>query len=96
MSTPRKLAGAEGSKLSRATPPDEGAQVKEVMAPVFKNKTFRLLAKDLARLRDLVEKVGMASGRRVSEADVVKAGLFLASKATPEELLSAVKDALWD
>ena len=96
MSTSRKLAGAEGSKLSRATPPGEGVQMKDVTGPVFKNKTFRLLAKDLARLRDLVEKVGMASGRRVSEADVVKAGLFLASKATPEELLSAVKDALWD
>ena len=96
MSRSSELAGSEASKLSRAAPPSEGSQVKDVVAPVFKNKTFRLLAKDLARLRDLVEKVGLASGRRVSEADVVKAGLFLASKATPEELLSAVKDALWD
>ena len=96
MSRSSKLAGSEGSKLSRVTPPGGNPQLKDAMAPVFKNKTFRLLAKDLARLRDLVERVGMASGRRVSEADVVKAGLFLASKATPEELLSAVKDALWD
>ena len=95
MSTSRNLAGSERSKLTGAAP-GEGAQANDVVAPVFKNKTFRLLAKDLARLRDLVEKVGMASGRRVSEADVVKAGLFLASKATPEELLRAVKDALWD
>ena len=96
MSRSRELAGSEASKLSRAARPGDGGPLQDVVTPVFKNKTFRLLAKDLARLRDLVEKVGMASGRRVSEADVVKAGLFLASKATPEELLSAVKDALWD
>ena len=96
MSTSKKLAGSEGSKLSRVTRPDEGPQLKDAMAPVYKNKTFRLFAKDLTRLRDLVETVGMASGRRVSEADVVRAGLFLAAKVTPDELLGAVKDSLWD
>ena len=43
-----------------------------------------------------MERLGMATGRRVSEADVVRAGLLLADKATPESLLEALKDSVWE
>ena len=94
----KRLADAEASKLSRTSVPGAGglAGLTSSTAVPARNKTVRLFARDLARLRDLTERLGMATGRRVSEADVMRAGLFLADKAMPDVLLGALKDSVWE
>ena len=94
----RKLVDAEGSKLSRTSEsrPDSLSGLTGATAVPARNKTFRLFARDLARLRDLTERLGMATGRRVTEANVMRAGLLLAEKASPEALLEALKDSVWE
>ena len=98
MAPKRGLAGAEASKLSRAAVPRAGELEGLTSGPAVaaRNKTVRLFPRDLGRLRELTERLGMATGRRVSEADVMRAALFLADKAKPEALLSALKDSAWE
>ena len=92
----RKLAESGASKLSRSRQsPGTVSDLTETVT-VARNKTFRLFPRDLLRLRDLTERLGADTGRRVSEADVVRAGLVLAEKADAEKLLSALKDSSWD
>ena len=84
MAAKRGLADAEGSKLSRAgSQSGELAGLTSSNAVPARNKTVRLYAHDLGRLRDLTERLGMMTGRRVSEADVMRAALLLAEKAEP-------------
>ena len=92
----RKLAESGASKLSRSRQSPGAVSDLTETVTVARNKTFRLFPRDLLRLRDLTERLGAGTGRRVSEADVVRAGLVLAEKADAEKLLSALKDSLWD
>ncbi len=92
----RKLADSGASKLSRSRQTSGDVSDLTETVTVARNKTFRLFPRDLVRLRDLTEKLGAGTGRRVSEADVVRAGLVLAEKAPAKELLSALKDSLWE
>ena len=93
-----KLADAEGSKLSRtseARPQGLEGLTSSTAVPA-RNKSFRLFPRDLARLSGVAERLGVTTGRRVSEADVVRASLLLADRATPESLLEALKDSAWE
>ena len=92
----RKLAESGASKLSRSRQSPGAVSDLTETVTVARNKTFRLFPRDLLRLRDLTERLGADTGRRVSEADVVRAGLVLAEKADAEKLLSALKDSSWD
>ena len=94
----KKLADAEGSKLSRTSEsrPEGLTGLTGSTTVPARNKSFRMFPRDLGRLSDLSERLGMMTGRRVSEADVVRASLLLADKATPESLLEALKDSVWE
>ena len=92
----KKLADSDASKLSRSRQISGAAIDLTDTVSVARNKTFRLFPRDLGRLRGLIERLGAATGRRVSEADVVRAGLLLAEKADPEKLLGALKDSVWE
>ena len=98
MAAKRGLADAEGSKLSRAS----GSRAADLTgltssnAVPARNKTVRLFPHDLGRLRELAERLGMVTGRRVSEANVIRAALLLADKAEPGLLLAALKDSAWE
>ena len=100
MATRRGLADAEGSKLSRAS--GSGSRAADLSgltssnAVPARNKTVRLFPRDLGRLREMSERLGMVTGRRVSEANVIRAALLLADKAEPDELLAALKDSAWE
>lgn len=74
MAAKRGLADAEGSKLSRASESRAGelSGLTRSTAVPARNKTVRLFPRDLGRLRDLTEWLGMATGRRVREADVMR------------------------
>ena len=61
-----------------------------------RNKTVRLFPRALGRLRELSERLGTMTGRRVSEANVIRAALLLADKAEPDVLLAALKDSVWE
>ena len=98
MAAKRGLAEAEGSKLSRRGAAGAG-RLEGLTSPTAvaaRNKTVRLFPRDLGRLRELTERLGMATGRRVSEADVMRAALFLADRAKPQVLLAALKDSVWE
>ena len=98
MAAKRGLADAEGSKLSRVS----GSRATELVgltssnAVPARNKTVRLFPRDLGRLREMSERLGMVTGRRVSEANVIRAALLLADKAEPDMLLAALKDSAWE
>ena len=92
----RKLADSGASKLSRSRQTSGDVSDLTETVTVARNKTFRLFPRDLVRLRDLTDRLGAGTGRRVSEADVVRAGLVLAERAQAKELLSALKDSLWE
>ena len=98
MAAKRGLADAEGSKLSRTS----GSRAAELAgltssnAVPARNKTVRLFPRDLGRLREMSERLGMVTGRRVSEANVIRAALLLADKAEPDMLLAALKDSAWE
>ena len=98
MAAKRGLADAEGSKLSRASgsPPAELQGLTSSNAVPARNKTVRLFPRDLGRLKELSDRLGMMTGRRVSEANVIRAALLLADKAEPELLLTALKDSAWE
>lgn len=100
MAAKRGLADAEGSKLSRAAGPGERdsdlAGLTSSSGVPARNKTVRLFPRDLGRLRELSERLGMVTGRRVSEANVIRAALLLADKAEPDQLLAALKDSVWE
>ena len=98
MASKNRLVDAEASKLSRPSvrPAGELSGLTGAAGVPARNKTFRLFAHDLARLRDLTERLAMTTGRRVTEADVMRAGLLLAEKASPEALLEALKDSAWE
>ena len=100
MAAKRGLADAEGSKLSRpagsAERAAELAGLTSSNAVPARNKTVRLFPRDLGRLRQLSERLGVVTGRRVSEANVIRAALLLADKAEPDVLLAALKDSAWE
>lgn len=100
MAAKRGLADAEGSKLSRRSGSAEQAGdlagLTSPNAVPARNKTVRLFPHDLGRLRELSERLGMVTGRRVSEANVIRAALLLADKAEPDLLLAALKDSAWE
>ncbi len=100
MAAKRRLADAEGSKLSRASGLGSGgsglAALTSSTAVPARNKTVRLFPRDLGRLRGLTDRLGTATGRRVSEADVLRAALLLADRAESELLLTALKDSVWE
>ena len=99
MAAKRGLADAEGSKLSRGAGPGRAGELAGLTsgnAVPARNKTVRLFPRDLARLRELAERLGMVTGRRVSEANVIRAALLLADRAEPDVLLAALKDSVWE
>ena len=98
MAAKRWLADAEASKLSRTSGSraDELAGLTSSSAVPARNKTVRLFPRDIMRLRELTDRLGMVTGRRVREADVMRAALLLADKAKPELLLAALKDSVWE
>ena len=98
MAAKRGLADAEGSKLSRPSGSrgSEWAGLTRGNAVPARNKTVRLFPRDLGRLQELSERLGIVTGRRVSEANVIRAALLLADKAEPDVLLAALKDSVWE
>lgn len=101
MAAKRGLADAEGSKLSR--PPGGSAERAAELAGLTspnavpaRNKTVRLFPRDLGRLKELSDRLGIMTGRRVSEANVIRAALLLADKTESEVLLAALKDSAWE
>ena len=99
MAAKRGLADAEGSKLSRAGSGSRAGELAGLTsgnAVPARNKTVRLFPRDLGRLRELSERLGTVTGRRVSEANVIRAALLLADKAEPDVLLAALKDSVWE
>ena len=52
--------------------------------------------RDIARLEELVERVGEATGRRVAEAALIGGVLLLGERASVEELVEAVKESAWE
>ena len=92
----KKLADSGASKLSRTRPASGAATDLTDTVSVARNKSFRLFPRDLVRLGTLTRRLAASTGRRVSEADIVRAGLVLAERVDAEELLKAVKDSAWD
>ena len=98
MAAKRGLADAEGSKLLRAS----GSRLAELAgltssnAVPASNKTVRLFPRDRGRLREMSERLGMVTGRRVGEANVIRAAPLLADKAGPDVLLAALRDSAWE
>ena len=97
MAAKRGLADA-GSKLSRAagSEPEKLEGLTSSDAVPARNKTVRLFPRDLGRLKGLSERLGMVTGRRVSEANVIRAALLLADKTNVDMLLVALKDSAWE
>ena len=83
--------GADGA----AAPAALGLKAKPER-DVKRNKGFRLDSRAILRLETLLERVGEATGRRVSESTVVAGVLLLGARVDVEELVAAVKEAAWE
>ena len=93
----KRLENAAASRLSRQGGPL--AEAPRLNAPVRqtkRTKSFRLGLHDIARLEALIDRVGEATGRRVTEAAVIGGVLLLGKKTATAKLITAVKDAAWE
>lgn len=95
-----RLEGPEASKLSRraegaAAGPEGLQRLSGGRREIKRSKSFRLHPRDIGRLEALVERVGDATGRRVSASVLVSGALMLAEKAEVGDVIEAIKDAAW-
>lgn len=93
----KRLGNVGASRLSRQEGPL--AETPRLNAPVRqtkRTKSFRLGLHDIARLEALIERVGEATGRRVTEAAVIGGVLLLGKKAATAKLVTAIKNAAWE
>lgn len=93
----KRLENAGASRLSRLGGPlTETPRLNTPARQTKRTKSFRLDPRDIARLGALIERVGEATGRRVTEAAVIGGVLLLGEKTTTTKLVTAIKDAAWE
>lgn len=92
----KRLEGARPSRLSAQDSAAPAPRLKTLEKEKKRNKGFRLSARDIARLEALIERVGEATGRRISEAALVGGVLLLGERVPVEDLVQAVKDSDWE
>lgn len=94
---PKRLENADASRLSRqGGPPPATPRLRAPGRQAKRTKSFRLDPRDIARLEALIERVGEATGRRVTEAAVIGGVLLLGKKTATTKLVTAIKDAAWE
>lgn len=92
----KKLEGAPSSRLSSQQGATTTPRLKTLEKEKKRNKGFRLSEHDIARLGALIERVGEATGRRISEAALVGGVLLLGERVPVDDLVQAVKDSDWE
>jgi hypothetical protein len=86
-----KLAGI----TSGAAPKNVPLGLVTKAQPSLQPKSFRLRPDDLERLSGIVAKLNeQCPGRTVTEVDVIRGLLVMGTKATPERLIEAIREAL--
>ena len=92
----KKLEGAPPSRLSNQEGSTPTPRLKSLEKEKKRNKGFRLSAHDIARLENLIERVGEATGRWISEAALIGGVLLLGERVPVDDLVQAVKDSDWE
>ena len=92
----KRLEGAGASRLSSGGDRSGAPKLRSLDHTRKRNKGFRMKPRDIARLEELVERVGEATGRRVAEAALIGGVLLLGERASVEELVEAVKESAWE
>jgi hypothetical protein len=94
----KSLSDAADSKLTQRqegrgeTPPPLVTPRRTSRRP----KSFRLGVNDIDRLRRLSQKLGEEAGRHINDTDTLKGLLLLGEKTDVRELLTAIKDAVFE
>ena len=92
----KRLEGARPSRLSSQDGKPQTPRLKSLDKEKKRNKGFRMSSHDIARLEALIQRVGEATGRRISEASLIGGVLLLGERAPVDELVQAVKDSDWE
>lgn len=92
-----KLAGkAKSSKLKETLYQDQNAAPKEKVVRQVKHKeyprSYRLDPEIMNTLKDTLDKINEISPKKVSEARLVKALIWLSKETNEEKILKALKE----